>query len=146
MKTDYTENFYNYLKSKKLKWTPERKVLLETVFSIHKHFDVDELYEILRKGNKNISRATIYRSIPLLIESGLVQETFREENRIFYEHTYGHEHHDHMLCIKCKKIIEFTDEKLEKLQNEICKKHEFQIADHRLSIKGYCKKCSQKVN
>ena len=138
------KKFRAYLKDKGLKFTPEREEILETVFSLHKHFDVDELYDILRARGKNISRATIYRTIPLLIESHLIQETLHCTGNTKYEHVYGHEHHDHLVCIKCGNIIEFCDDRVEKLQEEICSKYKFKAVEYRLGIKGYCEKCQKK--
>jgi len=137
------EIFRNYLREKGLKFTPERQVILERIFSLHRHFDVDQLYEILRKEGEYISRATIYRILPLLVESDLIKEVFRCQGRANYEHTFGHEHHDHMLCIKCGKVIEFKEEKIEELQAAICKRYGFNPVEHRLSIRGYCKRCSK---
>ena len=133
--------FRDYLKSKGLKFTPERKLILKEVFSFHKHFDVEELYYKLRKNNKNISRATIYRTLPLLVRSNLVKETMRYKNNANYEHIFGHDHHDHLLCIKCGKIVEFKEDKIEELQNLVCKKYDFKPVEHRLGIRGYCYEC-----
>jgi len=141
---DVNEKFKNFLKSKGLKFTPERKTILEGVFSLHKHFDTEELYEKLRKQGKHLSRATIYRTLPLLVESDLIRETLRCQERVSYEHTFGHTHHDHLLCIGCGKIIEFKEEKIERLQEAICKKYGFKTVEHRLGIKGYCRKCGKK--
>jgi len=138
------EKIRYYLKEKGLKFTPEREAILETVFSLHRHFDVEELYDILRVNSKNISRATIYRTIPLLIESHLIQETMHCTGNTKYEHVYGHEHHDHIICIKCGSIIEFCDDRIENLQEEICKKFKFKAVEHRLGIKGYCIECQKK--
>ena len=138
------EYFRYYLKEKGLKFTPEREEILETVFSLHKHFDVEELYDILRARGKNISRATIYRTIPLLKESHLIQETLQCTGNTKYEHVYGHEHHDHLVCIKCGSVIEFCDDRIEKLQEEICNKFKFKAVEHRLGIRGYCKNCQKK--
>ena len=135
------KKFINYLKNEGLKLTPEREHVLEGVFSIHKHFNVDKLYDKLRMQHKRISRASIYRTIPLLIKSGLVNESLRCQNNASYEHTYGHDHHDHMVCIKCGRIIEFKDQKIEELQEAVCKKYGFKPIEHKLGIKGYCKKC-----
>jgi len=140
----YEEKFIDYLKRKGLKFTPERKRILKEVFSLHKHFDVDELYDQLRKKKQYLSRASIYRTIPLLIESGLIQETFRCKEKINYEYILGHKHHDHLLCIKCGEVIEFSEEKIEKLQEAVCKKYGYKLVEHRLGIKGYCKKCQGK--
>ncbi|GAG53227.1 unnamed protein product, partial [marine sediment metagenome] len=104
---DYIVKFDEHLAQKGLKFTPARRTILKGAFSSHKHFDTDTLYEKLRAKGENISRATIYRTLPLLAESGLVKETLRCQGKVSYEHIFGHEHHDHMVCIKCGKVIEF---------------------------------------
>lgn len=138
------DKFRIYLKSNGLRFTPERRFILGEIFSSHRHFDVEELYQRLRRKGKSISRATIYRTLPLLVESGLVREALRCQDRVHYEHTLGHEHHDHLLCIKCGRVIEFKDEAIEKLQDGICKRYGFKPIEHRLGIRGYCKVCSGK--
>ena len=143
MRTEQAE-FKNFLKKKQLKFTPERQAVLKGIFSLHRHFDVDDVYDKLRKNGENICRATIYRTLPLLVESAFITETFRCQGRGNYEHIFGHEHHDHMLCIKCGKVIEFRNEKIKKLQEGICKRYGFKPVEHRLGIKGYCKKCQAK--
>ncbi len=135
------KKFLDFLRLKGLKFTPQRQIIIEEIFAFHRHFDVEELFEKLRKSKKFISRATIYRLLPLLIENGLIKEAIRCENKITYEHIYGHKHHDHMICIKCGKVIEFRNEKIEELQSAICKKYGFMPVDHRLGIKGYCSRC-----
>ena len=137
--------FSNYLKKKGLKFTPERRKILEAVLSLHTHFDADQLYEQLRKEGSNISQATIYRTFPLLIDSGIIKETLLCQSKKKYEHIFGHRHHDHMICISCGKIIEFREEKIEKLQRAVCKKYGFHPVEHRLGIKGYCKECYEKI-
>jgi len=139
------QKFEEYLKSKELKYTSERKLILKEIFSLYKHFDVEELFEKLRKQGNNVSRATIYRTIPLLIQSGLITETFRCQDKISYENIFNKKHHDHLLCIKCGKTIEFFNEKIERLQNEVCKKYNFKPLEHRLGIKGYCEECYKKL-
>jgi len=131
-----------YLKSKKLKLTPERKVILEAILSFHGHFDVEELYKKLKSKGSRISIATIYRTIPLFLESGFIKEILQCREKATYEHIFGHKHHDHMLCIKCGRVIEFRDDRIEKFQNEVCKKYKFEAIEHRLGIKGYCRKCT----
>lgn len=140
MKDNYYEKFSEYLRKRKLKLTPERKLILDTVFSLHQHFDIDRLY---RKMHKNISMATIYRTLPLFVNSGLVNETFRRQGRASYEHTFGHGHHDHLLCIGCGKVIEFSELRIEELQNIVCRRYRFKPIEHRLGIKGYCHECQK---
>ncbi|MEA3224223.1 MAG: Fur family transcriptional regulator [Thermodesulfobacteriota bacterium] len=138
------DEFGNYLKKQGLKFTPERAVVLEKVLSFKKHFNADDLYERIHKYNKKISRATVYRVIPLFVESGLIIETLRCQGRVSYERVIGFEHHDHMVCLGCGKIIEFKDDRLEEIQAQVCKKYEFKQVEHRLGIRGYCKECVAK--
>ncbi len=139
------DKFRNYLKMKGLKFTPERRMILKAVLSLHTHFDVDQLYEQLRKENGDISRATIYRTFPLLLDSGIIEKTLLCRDKIKYEHIFGHRHHDHMVCIGCGKIVEFRDEKIERLQKAVCKKYSFKPVEHKLGIRGYCKECQSKM-
>lgn len=144
MKT-YEKQFKTYLKEKKLKLTPERKTVLRAILSFRGHFDVDMLYEKLRAEGKILSRATIYRAMPLFLESGFIREILHCRGKASYEHIFGHEHHDHMLCIKCGRFIEFKDDRIEKLQNEVCRKYGFEPVEHRLGIRGYCRECRKKI-
>jgi Fur family ferric uptake transcriptional regulator len=137
--------FKKYLVGKGLKLTTEREKILGEVFSRHDHFDAEDLFQAFHNRGENVSRATIYRTLPLLVESGLVQEALRCGERVCYEHIYGHKSHGHMICIKCGKIIEFENAKLENIKKEICEKYNFIPAEFRFGIKGYCKKCRRKV-
>lgn len=139
--------FKGYLRSKGLKFTFERRIILETIFSLHNHFDVEDLYRKIEKRiGERISLATIYRTLPLLVESGLIREALKCQERGVYEHIWGHKHHDHIICINCGKVIEFTDEDIEKLQEKVCKKFNFKPMEHRLGIRGYCGECQKKIS
>jgi len=135
------QKFGEFLKRKEFKYTSERKLILKAINSFHNHFDVEELFERLRKQGNYVSRATIYRTIPLLLQSGLIAETLRCQDKISYENIFNKKHHDHLLCIKCGKIIGFYDKEIEKLQEEVCQKYNFISLEHRLGIKGYCEDC-----
>jgi len=139
------QKFEEFLKLKELKYTSERRLIVKAILSLYKHFDVEELFERLHKQGNYVSRATIYRTIPLLLQSGLITETFRCQDTISYENIFNKKHHDHLLCIKCGKTIEFFNEKIERLQNEVCKKYNFKPLEHRLGIKGYCEECYKKL-
>jgi Fur family ferric uptake transcriptional regulator len=133
--------FQNFLGERGLKLTKERIAILKEVFSFHGHFEPEHLYFRIREGGSKASRASVYRTLNLLVESGLVEKVTRTEKGNVYEHTYGHKHHDHMICEACSKIIEFYSEKLENLQNEICISNGFKGVSHTLEIRGYCEKC-----
>lgn len=136
--------FRNYLCEKGLKLTKERIAVLREVFSFHGHFGPEDLYFRIREAGIKASRASVYRTLNLLIGSGLVEKVSRSGKGNIYEHTYGHEHHDHMICDACGQIIEFYSEKLEKLQDDICMKNNFSGASHTLEIRGRCNKCRDK--
>lgn len=133
--------FKGFLQKKGLRLTRERRAILKEIFSLHGHFDPEELLISLRKKGSRVSKASIYRTIPLLIESGLIEEVVKVDKHAHYEHIYGHSHHDHMICIKCGKVIEFHSKALENLQERLCKEDGFEGISHTLEIRGYCKRC-----
>ncbi len=135
--------FEKYLVSKDLKLTKPRKIILDTVFATHEHFNVDELYDKIRKKHKNVSRATIYRTIPLLVESGLIKQSLRCLAKDHYEHTFGHDRHLHLICEKCGKIIEVESKEAENILNKLAKTHNFDIKEFNVGAKGICKKCGK---
>jgi len=138
------DNFRQYLRERGFKLTPERQAVLMQVLSFRGHFDVDQLYEKVKKYNRKVSRATVYRLIPHLIDSGVITETLRCQGRISYEKIQGESRHDHIVCLGCGKVIEFRDKKLQFLIDNICKKYDFKPIEHRLGIRGYCKECMEK--
>ena len=103
------EVFREFTAKKGLRNTPEREMIIDEMFAIHDHFDVDELYLRLKIKKKKVSKPSIYRLIPHLLESGLIQEAYFEEGHWHYEHIYGHEHHCHLRCLGCGKTIEFQE-------------------------------------
>ena len=135
--------FREFLQSNELRLTKEREEILQGILSIKGHFDTEELLIHLRKQNSKASLASIYRTIPLLIQSGLIEEVIKTEKHTRYELKYGKEHHDHMICERCGKLIEFHSEKLEKLQDEIAQSYEFLPLNHVLEIRGYCCNCQK---
>ena len=138
--------FRDYLEQSQLKYTPERKVILREIFSLHNHFEADELYFSLRqKGGQRISRATVYRTLPLLEKSGLIRKVVFIDKHTHYELDYGHMHHEHLICINCGSVIEFYRKSLEDSLEEVARENAFEPIGHKLEITGYCKKCSKKV-
>ncbi len=137
------ERFREYIKEKGLRNTPEREMIIREIFSIHDHFDADELFLRLRNKNKIVSRASVYRTIPLLIESGLVKEVYFENGHLHYEHIYGHKHHCHLRCICCGKVLEFGADELVRIESQIGRRYGFVITSHRFEVVGYCPECAQ---
>jgi Fur family transcriptional regulator, ferric uptake regulator len=135
--------FQTFLGAKGLKLTKERVAVLKEVFSSHSHFEPENLYLRIKDSGSKASRASVYRTLSLLVESGLVEKVTRTEKSNVYEHTFGHTHHDHMICDGCGRIIEFYSEKLENLQKEICIGNGFEGRSHTLEIHGYCAECKK---
>jgi Fur family ferric uptake transcriptional regulator len=137
------EVFTEYLSSKNLKVTKERKAVLREVFLSRGHLEVEDLAGNLRKKKKRASRATIYRTLDLLVESGIIRRVDLGHGHSHYELILDHPHHEHMICIKCGKVIEFSDQKIEKALNRLCKNKGFEQTTHRLQIFGYCRSCQK---
>jgi Fur family ferric uptake transcriptional regulator len=133
--------FRQFLELRGQRLTKERNAVLQKAFSCKGHFDPENLYLDMKKRGMKASRASVYRTLNLLCECGLVEKVSKTDHGTIYEHTFGHQHHDHMVCINCGKVIEFYSESLEKLQAEICRERDFQGKSHTLEIRGYCRHC-----
>lgn len=136
------DKFRKFLSGKDLKLTKERSEILSEVMATAGHFDPEELFIKLRAKGSKVSRASVYRTIPLLMESGMLEQVERVDRHAHYEKTSEKKHHDHMICLNCGKVIEFYSSALETLQDKICKQESFKGIRHTLEIFGYCKKCS----
>ena len=137
--------FEAFLKQRALKLTAQRKRILERAFSTHEHFSAETLYEWLREEpGPRVSRATVYRTLALLLDGQFVAALDTGRGELFYEHILGHPHHDHMLCVDCGRIEEFHDARIEELQLEACRKKGFQLVSHEHRLKGTCRACSRR--
>ena len=137
--------FRAYISEKGLRNTPEREEIINEIFADQDHFDVDELYIRLRQKGSKISKASIYRNIPHIIESGLIKEVWHENGHMHYETVYGHRHHCHLRCLGCGKVIEFVEKGLKDIEARLSRQNGFEIVDHRLDITGYCSDCRGKA-
>jgi Fur family ferric uptake transcriptional regulator len=137
--------FERFLRSRSLKLTAQRRRIFDRAFDTHEHFSAERLYDWLRnEPGEKVSRATVYRTLSLLLEGGFVEALDAGRGELVYEHVLGHQHHDHMVCLDCGKIEEFHDERIEELQLEACRKKGFQLIGHDLRLRGYCKSCARK--
>lgn len=136
------EKFRDYLEVRGEKLTSRRRALVEHIFDTHKHFDADELVRDLEDAGVGISRATVFRTLPMLVEAGLLRE-LRLTNRTAYEHAYGYPSHDHLHCGECNAIIEFANEEIRRLREEIAREHGFRADNHRFVITGTCAACAR---
>src|SRR5258706_12773216 len=129
----------DFQEPKKLRTTANRQAIIDSAFSTDKHFTAEQLLDWSRKKDASVSRATVYRTLPLLTESGLVREMDFGKDYKFYDPNYAeHPHHNHIICQDCEKIVEFGSEKIEKLENEISHRLGFAVKAHRLQITASC--------
>ena len=136
------QKFREFLLSNELKLTKGRDEILNEILSTKGHFEPEELFVKLKSKGSKVSRASVYRTIPLLVESGFIEKVEKIDRHAHYEKVSGNSHHDHMICIKCGRVIEFFSPTLEMMQDEVCQKEKFRGVRHTLEIFGYCEKCS----
>ncbi len=136
------EKFREFLEIRGEKLTERRRVQVEHIFNSHKHFDADELVRDLHDAGHRVSRATVYRTLRLLVEAGLLRE-MRLTNRSAFEHDYGYPAHDHLHCTTCNRIVEFRNDEILRLRDAISLAHGFRPAGHRFLISGVCAACSR---
>jgi Fur family ferric uptake transcriptional regulator len=137
------DKFREFLKTKKKRLTPEREAIVSAVYATHDHFDAEQWVDSLagRRGGSRASRSTIYRTLHLLVEAGLLRRVARANDREVYEHDYGYPQHDHLICKKCGTMIEFANEAIADVLEQIAVQHGFRMSGHRLEVDGLCATC-----
>ena len=136
------KTFIEFLDSRDLKYTSQRQTILVEAFKAKSHFTADELLGLAKKKDNSISKATLYRTLSLLTESKLLEEHDFGGGRKAYERLLGHAHHDHLICVQCKKILEFENNEIEKIQEQEAQKRRFKILFHSHKIFGLCRNCA----
>ena len=138
-KTPAKEKFAAFLEQKNLRITSQRRAIIDTVFGTDQHFNAEQLLEWARKIDPSVSRATVYRTLPLLTESGLVHEMdFGKDYKIYDPNYAEHPNHNHIICDDCDKVVEFESEQLDTLENEISQNLGFQVKSQQLRINASC--------
>lgn len=138
------EVFLTHLQRKGLKRTAQRALILDVFLRTEEHLSSEDLYQIVKKEDPTVGQTTVYRTLKLLSDAGLAREVRFGDNRTHYEHNYKHQHHDHMICSSCGKIIEFYSAELEALQDQMAAKHKFEVTQHLLRIIGICAECRRR--
>jgi len=136
--------FHQFLKEKGFKFTRQRDEIVRVLMASSSHLSVDEVYQRVRQRNPRIGYATVYRTLRLMAESGWASSRQFGDRMSRFEHRVEGEHHDHLICMGCGKIVEFESERIEELQSRIAQREGFRIYDHKLELYGYCSACGQK--
>ena len=126
--------FRRFLRSKKLKYTPERAEVLDAIIARDDVFEVEELLLEMQRGGLNVSKATVYRTINLLVDAGIITQALFDSKQAHYRLIYGQEPRDHMLCMRTGKLIEFSNPELVQLRNRICQELGWEPVGHRFQI------------
>jgi Fur family ferric uptake transcriptional regulator len=128
-----------HLKENDLRFTNERLTILEEIFTFPSHFDAEQLFIHIRKKHNHISRATVYRTLELLYQIGIIKKETLGQDFASYELDFNVPHHDHMICLECGKVVEFLDDVIEKRQQEISENYGMEMIRHQLQIFVRCK-------
>ena len=135
--------FREFLRDRGLKYTGERENILGAVMGTDEHFEAEQLLFLMRQKNLRVGKATVYRTLKLLVECGIVKEVHFSNKQVHYEHTYGQDPHDHMVCRRCGRIIEFDAKDVTRLRTLIAAEHGFHALAHRFQIMGLCGTCTK---
>lgn len=138
------ELFKEHLKKINLKVTSQRLKVLEAFLKTEKHLSCEELYLIVHRNAPEVGYTTVYRTLKLIQKSGLGREVDFGDRVSRLEHEYGHPHHDHMVCLKCGKLLEVYEPEIEALQDKLAQKKNFTPVRHKMEIFGYCANCQKK--
>lgn len=137
------ETLKEKLKEKGCKLTPQRRSILDIIIENEgKHLSTEEIYDLVKRKCPEIGLATVYRTMQMFDEVGIVYKHNFDDGRSRYElnHNEDHQHH-HLICINCNNVIEVEEDLLEQLENEVEKKYDFKITNHNVKFFGYCKNC-----
>ncbi len=142
---DAKEKLRQFLRTRGLRQSRPRDVVADVFLRTEKHVSTQELFELVKKKRKNIGYATVARTLKLLAEAGLCRIVDFGDGTQRYEHEYGHEHHDHLVCSDCGRVVEVFSRELEKAQDQLIRKHGYEQISHRLHIYGICPKCRKRA-
>lgn len=136
--------FRQYQVQRGLKYSSKREAIITYFMNADRHFTVEQLYNEMKKVNPDIGYSTVYRTLKLLADCGSAAVHHFEEDEARFEPTHREQHHDHLVCEHCGRIIEFTHQRIEQFQREIAKKYGFAVRSRELQLYGTCKKCRKK--
>jgi Fur family ferric uptake transcriptional regulator len=136
--------FSEYLASRNLKMTPQRRLILETFIQADGHLSSEELYTQVKSKDPSVGQATVYRTLKLFADSGIAEAVDFGDGLLRYELRYGQDHHDHLICDECGRNIEIVDPDIERLQEELARRYDFVLRRHKMYLFGLCKDCRDK--
>ncbi|KRP11483.1 MAG: Fur family transcriptional regulator [Sphingobacteriales bacterium BACL12 MAG-120813-bin55] len=136
--------FSAHMEQNGLRKTPERFAILEEIYRRNDHFDAETLYNEMLRQQYRVSRATVYNTLDLLVSCDLVTRHQFGKNQAQYERSYGYRQHDHIICVDCRKVVEFCDPRIQQIQTMMGDLLNFKITHHSLQMYGICGNCQKK--
>ena len=137
------EILLEHLQRAGLRRTGQRDLILETFLRTEEHLTSEDLYRLVQREDPTVGHTTVYRTLKLLTDAGLAREVRFGDNKTYYEHHYNHEHHDHMICTACGRVIEFYSAEIEALQDQMADNFGFLPTHHSLRLWGLCSDCQK---
>ncbi|WP_419785951.1 Fur family transcriptional regulator [Pseudodesulfovibrio sp.] len=144
MKYTAQHAFIGFLRQHHLSMTSQRKVIVETFLDAKGHLTADRLFEMVRDKAPDIGQATVYRTLKLLVDSGLADSFDPGGGVALYEQSFGQEHHDHLICVRCGRKVEICSDAIEARQEAVAKAAGFTLTRHRMYLYGICPDCRKK--
>lgn len=135
--------FLEHIQKAGLRKTGQRDLILEIFLRTEEHLSSEDLYWLVQKEDPAVGHTTVYRTLKLLTEAGLAREVRLGDGKTYYEHHYNHDHHDHLICTECGKVIEFFSAEIEDLQDKTAEKYGFLLTNHSLRMWGVCEDCQK---
>lgn len=135
------ERLKTFLRARGLRMTGEREALVRAAVGRRRHFTLEELVEEVVRHDTRASRATVYRGLPILVEAGILQPVLVSEEPRRFELALGRRHHDHLLCRRCGRVVEFRSSAIEDLQARVAARHGFRLTGHVHELVGDCAPC-----
>ena len=137
------EIFSEHIQKAGLRRTAQRELILDIFLRTEEHLTSEDLYWLVHREDPTVGHTTVYRTLKLLTEAGLAREVRFGDNKTYYEHHFNHEHHDHMICTECGRVIEFFSPDIETMQDEVADKFGFRLSHHSLRMWGVCPECQK---
>lgn len=141
MRKQASDHLSDYLAGQGLKSTRQRDDILRVFIAAGRHMSAEEIYLQVKRSRPQIGYATVYRTLKLLAHAGLADERRFDDGITRYEYRETEDHHDHLICTKCGRIIEFENERIEQLQQDVARKNRFRVQSHKLELYGLCAEC-----
>ncbi|NDV23327.1 Fur family transcriptional regulator [Desulfovibrio sp. JC022] len=143
MTNEAAKIFVDYLARNGLSMTPQRKIIVETFLETEGHFSAEDLLVLVQKVVPEVGQATVYRTLKLLVDCGLAESLDFGCGVALYEHSYGHDHHDHLVCTNCQKKVEVVDDGIERRQEVLARENGYVLTHHRMLLFGLCPDCQE---